>query len=166
MPLTLQSSFHLSIPPMSPLPHLLPTLPVTSFCVKSPFKLIYFPFSTSSFSHLPFLPFYMAPSFGGYTRSQVRITCHCLQVSIAGPLLPNLPTPTLTPPPLHLLLSSGSLSSLRAEVTNHAHQLLSFTSVLQTTATSPTRSSPLPASPTQGLSRAVATNHIMSGSLS
>lgn len=46
------------------------------------------------------LLFYIAPSFWCYTISQLGATYHCLQVSISGPLLPNLCKPTLMPPPL------------------------------------------------------------------
>lgn len=54
------------------------------------------------FTPIHFFLFYIAPTFGFYTRSQLRATYHCLQVSISGPLLLNLLTPTLTFPPLPL----------------------------------------------------------------
>lgn len=128
-----------------------PLFPVTLLCHKSAFKLTYLPFFTSFFrtstsSPIWLLLFYIALSFGCNARSQLRATYHCFQVSMSGPLLPNLCRATLTPPPpLSTTISSSpqgqhsAPSRLKPPImsTSSSHLPPSFTPLLTHPPTQP-----------------------------
>lgn len=178
MPLTFPSSVYLPIPLISRPAHLPPVFNVTLFFHH---RFLFDPYTSNPPPPFLFhLPTPSSPLFRCCTGSLWRTTYNCFQVSISGPSAVELPHTHLvsstTSLDHNLLVSSETtlscglmppiMSTSSSPLPQSLRPLLPHPPCRPVFRKSLLPASLLPASPTQGQSRVVATNHSMSGSLS